>query len=166
MTFNIISARELLKPPVVEPEQAPTNIRTQSTIQVTRGHAPTLSQMMPVVVMNDTTWNVALRKARSSPYPLLVMRMSIIIKLHMTTKVMKNLVSSLRRNSLHLLRSLLLNSFQLFNLRMVTIMNNMEKFIPERNWKMMAMYSIEALLKCAKLSLWMEKPPVAVVVMA
>ena len=75
------------------------------------------------------------------------MRMSIIIKLHTTTKVMKNLVSSLRRKSLHLLRSLLLNSFQLLNLRMVTIMNNMEKFIPERNWKTPTLISFLERLK-------------------
>ena len=33
-TLRIISARELLKPPVVDPEQAPTNISKARIIQV------------------------------------------------------------------------------------------------------------------------------------
>ena len=71
-TLNTMTSRMHLKPPVVDPEQAPMNIRQPRTIQVMRGHMAASSLKMPVVVMNDTTWKSEDRKARSSPYPLRV----------------------------------------------------------------------------------------------
>lgn len=56
-----------LKPPVVEPEQAPINIRQPRMTHVICGQRAASSLNSPVVVMNDTTWNKADRKARSKP---------------------------------------------------------------------------------------------------
>jgi len=52
-------------PPLVEPEQPPKNIQAARTTHVTCGHLPASSLKRPVVVMNETTWKMALRKACS-----------------------------------------------------------------------------------------------------
>ncbi len=65
ITFNTITQRMLLKPPLVLPEHAPINMQSASSTHVTCGHLPTSSLKSPVVVMNDTTWKIAQRKAYS-----------------------------------------------------------------------------------------------------
>ena len=50
--------------------------------------------------------------------------------------------------------------------RRKTAKYNMVKLMPARNWKRMEIYSIVGELKYTVESLWVEKPPVAVVVMA
>ena len=66
-TLKIITPRIHLKPPVVEPEQAPINIRQPRMTHVMCGQRDTSSLKSPVVVINDTTWNSAERKACSIP---------------------------------------------------------------------------------------------------
>ena len=63
-----ITARMHLKPPLVLPEQAPMNIQTANTTHVTCGQRAASSLKSPVVVMNDTTWKMATRKAFSNSY--------------------------------------------------------------------------------------------------
>ena len=62
-TLISMTPRMHFMPPLVDPEQAPMNIHTESTTQVTCGHFAASSLKRPVVVMKDTTWNMAERKA-------------------------------------------------------------------------------------------------------
>jgi hypothetical protein len=54
-----------LKPPVVDPAQAPINISPNRIIHVRCGHMLAFAFDSPVVVIKDTTWNKAARKAGS-----------------------------------------------------------------------------------------------------
>ena len=53
--LSVITARIHLKPPLVLPAQAPTNIRPPRIIHVICGHRATSSLNTPVVVINETT---------------------------------------------------------------------------------------------------------------
>ena len=63
-----MTPRMHLKPPLVLPAQAPRYITMPRMTHVMCGHwAMSSPDSMPVVVMNDTTWNSAERKACSKP---------------------------------------------------------------------------------------------------
>ena len=64
-TFSSITPLIHLKPPLVLPAQAPKYITTPNITQVICGQVPASSLNIPVVVINDTTWNNAARKACS-----------------------------------------------------------------------------------------------------
>ena len=68
-TFITITARTHLKPPVVDPEQAPINIRHPKITHVIWGHRAASSLNSPVVVMNDTTIaDATLRKSQREAF--------------------------------------------------------------------------------------------------
>ena len=60
-----VSRRTHLKPPVVEPAQAPTAMMNSMTGSVNAGHSRKSKAMNPVVDWHDTTWKAASRRARS-----------------------------------------------------------------------------------------------------
>ena len=64
-TLSSITPRMHLKPPLVLPAQAPRYISRPNSIHVICGQRAMSSLSIPVVVINDTTWNKAWRKLSS-----------------------------------------------------------------------------------------------------
>ena len=86
ITLSNITPRMHLKPPLVLPEQAPMNMQKASITHVTCGQRAASSLKSPVVVMNETTWNMATRKAFSNSYWLRMMS-SIMMKAVKTSTI-------------------------------------------------------------------------------
>ena len=59
ITFSSITPLMHLKPPLVLPAHAPRYMMTPNMTHVICGHVPASSLNIPVVVINDTTWNSA-----------------------------------------------------------------------------------------------------------